>query len=158
MVIIIAIENVICPAFLPFLQISGAFQDSLDNISSETAGIVKSRCSNGFTAGQSGVYSFYFENLESSSDKRMYLTFRSPYEPRFTVFGKPSLLMIVFGGLTLVCLMIWSGAKALFLKNSAPCSGNAEALPPHDHTLHAPGTFFERSTVEGDSTSVSTYI
>lgn len=83
------------------------------------AGIVKSHYSTGFTAGHSGVYSFYFENLESLSDKRLYVTFRSPYEPRFTVFGKPSLLMIVFGGLILVCLMIWSGAKDYSSKTPA---------------------------------------
>jgi len=62
------------------------------------AGIVKTRLSTGFTAGVSGIYSFYFENLEPLSDKVIHANFRSPYEPRrFTPFEILSLSMM-FGG------------------------------------------------------------
>ena len=64
------------------------------------AGIVKTRLEHGtgFTAGVSGIYSLYFENLEPLSDKRIHVRFRSPYEPRrltpFEILGLP----MMFGG------------------------------------------------------------
>jgi len=61
------------------------------------AGIVKTRLSTGFTAGYSGIYSLYFENLEPLSDKCIHVRFRSPYEPRFTPFDVLGLSMM-FGG------------------------------------------------------------
>jgi len=61
------------------------------------AGIVKTRLSRGFTAGYSGIYSLYFENLEPLSDKRIHVRFRSPYEPRITIFDVLGLSMM-FGG------------------------------------------------------------
>jgi len=61
------------------------------------AGIVKTGLSRGFTAGYSGIYSLYFENLEPLSDKRIHVRFRSPYEPRITIFDVLGFSMM-FGG------------------------------------------------------------
>jgi hypothetical protein len=63
------------------------------------AGIVKKRLDTGFTAANSGVYSFYFEN-EENSEKIVQLRFRSPYEPRLTIFDIMGLSMM-FGGLAI---------------------------------------------------------
>jgi hypothetical protein len=65
------------------------------------AGIVKSSYSNGFTTQDSGMYSFYFENLEPLSDKYVHAGFRSPYEPRLTTFDIAGLL-IMLGGITIL--------------------------------------------------------
>ena len=67
------------------------------------AGIVKTRLSRGFTAGYSGVYSLYFENLEPLSDKVIHIRFRSPYEPRFAPFEILGLLMMFGGTVILIC-------------------------------------------------------
>ncbi len=61
------------------------------------AGIVKTRLDTGFTAANSGIYSFYFENQENSSEKIVQVRFRSPYEPRLTIFDIMGLTMM-FGG------------------------------------------------------------
>jgi len=62
------------------------------------AGIVKTRFSRGFTAGVSGIYSFYFENLDLS-DKVIHANFRSPYEPKTRFFFEFILsLSMMFGG------------------------------------------------------------
>jgi hypothetical protein len=66
------------------------------------AGIVKSRYDYGFTAKDSGVYSFCFENLERLSDKRIHVRFRSPYEPRLDVFDKLGVLTMLGGIAVLV--------------------------------------------------------
>ena len=61
------------------------------------AGIVKTRLDYGFTAGNSGIYSFYFDNQEYTSKKTVHASFRSPYEPsinRFEVLG----LSLMFAG------------------------------------------------------------
>jgi len=61
------------------------------------AGIVKRRYDCGFTAEDSGIYSFYFENLEPLSDKHIHPHWRSPYEPRLNVFDKLGLLTMLGG-------------------------------------------------------------
>lgn len=69
------------------------------------AGIVKTRLSRGFTAEDSGIYSFYFENLELLSDKVIHANFRSPYEPaaRFRFEFFLSLSMMFGGTAILIC-------------------------------------------------------
>jgi hypothetical protein len=70
------------------------------------AGIVKTRLEHGtgFTAGVSGIYSLYFENLELS-DKVIHAKFRSPYEPaaRFRFEFFLSLSMMFGGTAILIC-------------------------------------------------------
>ena len=77
------------------------------------AGIVRTRLSSGFTAGDSGIYSLYFENLEHLSDKRIHVRFRSPYEPRLTVFDILGLSMMFGGTLILIWLSKISGIAKL---------------------------------------------
>jgi len=51
--------------------------------------------------GNSGIYSFYFDNQEYSSKKTVHASFRSPYEPsinRFEVLG----LSLMFVGLAIL--------------------------------------------------------
>jgi hypothetical protein len=76
------------------------------------AGIVKTRLSRGFTAGVSGIYSLYFENLGPLSDKRIHVGFRSPYEPRFAPFEILGLLMM-FGGTTILIYGVIGLVRAL---------------------------------------------
>lgn len=77
------------------------------------AGIVRTRLSTGFTAGDSGIYSLYFENLEHLSDKRIHVRFRSPYEPRLTVFDVLGFSMMFGGTLILIWLLKISGIAKL---------------------------------------------
>lgn len=56
---------------------------------------VKSRYDYGFTASDSGVYSFVFENLDYVNDESIYVSFRSPYEPRLTVYDGVGLLTML---------------------------------------------------------------
>ncbi|MBE0513282.1 hypothetical protein IBX38_09560 [Candidatus Bathyarchaeota archaeon] len=77
------------------------------------AGIVKTRLSTGFTAGYSGIYSLYFENLEPLSDKVIHVRFRSPYEPRrftpFEILGLP----MMFGGTAILIYGVIGVVRAL---------------------------------------------
>lgn len=66
------------------------------------AGIVKRRYDYGFAAQESGIYSFYFENLEPLSDKQIHPNWRSPYEPTLNVFDKIGLLMMLGGGIIIL--------------------------------------------------------
>lgn len=61
------------------------------------AGIVKTQLWYGFTAENSGIYSFYFENQEYSSQKLVHAKFNSPYEPRLTVYDIWGLSMMFVG-------------------------------------------------------------
>ncbi|MDH5448356.1 MAG: emp24/gp25L/p24 family protein [Candidatus Bathyarchaeota archaeon] len=75
------------------------------------AGIVKTRLWHGFTAGNSGIYSFYFDNQEYASKKTVHASFLSPYEPsinRFEVLG----LSLMFVGLI---ILIYS-TRGLWIK------------------------------------------
>jgi hypothetical protein len=78
------------------------------------AGIVKTRLEHGtgFTAGVSGIYSLYFENLEPLNDKRIHVRFRSPYEPRFAPFEILGLLMM-FGGTAILIYGVTGLVRAL---------------------------------------------
>lgn len=88
------------------------------------AGIVKTRLSTGFTAGVSGIYSFYFENLEPLSDKVIHANFRSPYEPaaRFRFEFFLSLSMMFGGTAILICgvagLVATTSARYTFLDSN----------------------------------------
>ncbi|MCW3984903.1 MAG: emp24/gp25L/p24 family protein [Candidatus Bathyarchaeota archaeon] len=61
------------------------------------AGVVKTRVDTGFTAANSGIYRFYFENQENSSEKIVKVRFRSPYEPRLTIFDIIGLSIMFVG-------------------------------------------------------------
>jgi hypothetical protein len=56
---------------------------------------VKGRYDYGFTAGDYGVYSFIFENLDHVNDESIYVSFRSPYEPRLTAYDTMGLLTML---------------------------------------------------------------
>jgi hypothetical protein len=56
---------------------------------------VKGRYDTGFTAQDSGVYSFIFENLDQTNDESIFVSFRSPYEPRLTVYDEVGLLTLL---------------------------------------------------------------
>jgi len=77
-----------------------------------TAGIVKNWLDTGFTAENSGIYSLHFENLEPLSDKRIHVRFRSPYEPRPTVFDVLGLSMM-FGGTAILIYGVTGLVRAL---------------------------------------------
>lgn len=77
------------------------------------AGIVKTRLSRGFTAGVSGIYSFYFENLDLS-DKVIHANFRSPYEPKARFFFEFILsLLMMFGGTAILIYGVIGLVRAL---------------------------------------------
>jgi len=58
--------------------------------------VVKSHYEGGFTASDTGMYSFTFENLDNVNDESIYVEFRSPYEPRgYGFFG----LLMMLGGI-----------------------------------------------------------
>jgi len=61
------------------------------------AGIVKSQYDCGFTAQETGIYSFYFENLETLNNKQIRPNWRSPYEPMLNLFDKIGLLTMLGG-------------------------------------------------------------
>jgi hypothetical protein len=61
----------------------------------------KGRCDNGFMAQDTGVYTMIFKNLDNVNDQSIDVYFRSPYEPRFTVYDKVGLLMMMGSGVIL---------------------------------------------------------
>lgn len=63
---------------------------------------------NGFSAKDSGVYSMIFENLDPVNDQSIYVGFRSPYEPRLTVYDVIGLLAMLGSG-----VILFFGIRAL---------------------------------------------
>jgi len=61
----------------------------------------KGRYDNGFTAQDSGVYTMIFRNLDNVNDQTIDVHFRSPYEPRLTIYDEVGLLMMVGSGVIL---------------------------------------------------------
>jgi hypothetical protein len=51
--------------------------------------------SNGFTARETGTYTMMFENLDKTNDESIYVGFRSPYEPRLTIYNGIGLLTML---------------------------------------------------------------
>lgn len=91
------------------------------------AGIVKTRLSTGFTAEDSGIYSLYFENLEPLSDKRIHVRFRSPYEPRITIFDVLGLSMM-FGGTAILIYGVIGLVRALRRSKDLTESSNRRTI------------------------------
>ncbi len=54
--------------------------------------------SNGFTAQENGFYTMIFTNLDSVSDQTIEVYFKSPYEPRLTIYDVIGLLVMAGGG------------------------------------------------------------
>ena len=69
----------------------------------------KGRYDQGFTAHDSGMYTMIFENLDPVNDQSIYVGFRSPYEPRLTIYDAVGLLIMTIGsGMILffvICLL-----------------------------------------------------
>jgi hypothetical protein len=57
----------------------------------------KGRYDNGFTAEDTGMYTMIFKNLDDVNDQSIGVYFRSPYEPRITVYDVMGLLMMMGG-------------------------------------------------------------
>jgi len=47
------------------------------------------------------MYSMIFQNLDSINDKSIYVGFRSPYEPRVTIYDAVGWLMMLGSGVIL---------------------------------------------------------
>jgi hypothetical protein len=92
------------------------------------AGIVKTRLDTGFTAANTGIYSFYFENQELSCEKVIQVRFLSPYEPRFTIFDLMG-LSLMLGGFAISAY----GAKESWTRTHThyACTSDPSALAQH---------------------------
>jgi len=68
----------------------------------------KGRYDNGFTAQDTGVYTMIFENLDNVNDESIDVHFRSPYEPRITVYDEVGLSVMMVSG-----VILFFGIRAL---------------------------------------------
>jgi len=68
----------------------------------------KGRYDNGFTAQDTGVYTMIFENLDPVNDQSIYVGFRSPYEPRLTIYDGVGLLIMTMGSGMILFFVIGS--------------------------------------------------
>ena len=68
----------------------------------------KGRHDGGFTAQDSGMYTMIFENLDPVNDQSIYVGFRSPYEPRLTIYDAVGLLIMTIGSGMILFFVILS--------------------------------------------------
>ncbi len=61
-----------------------------------------------FMAQDTGVYTMIFKNLDNVNDESIEVQFRSPYEPRITVYDEVGLLIMMGSG-----VILFFGIRAL---------------------------------------------
>ncbi len=83
-----------------FFTVSGGNEEASLSIKNPSGEIIynwyaKKRHDNGFTAQDAGVYTMIFKNLDDANDEIIGVHFRSPYEPRITLYDKAGLLIMI---------------------------------------------------------------